>query len=226
MGKENYICYGNKDYYKKFKYEDIDFATIKKKNVSIFLKEEEIYTFKMKLPKMNNLLLRENIEREINLLFKKEDILFDYSVISCNKNILELIVKCINTDRYELLDNYFAHCKKLNIIPLQEALIREIKSKTNIKHGIIVAHIDGILYSIVLKEGDLVFSTLNKDIDKDNGYSACTEALELITKALVDWDISLPKTIYTININLGEENIKSFNIENYNINSKELFNVK
>ncbi|WP_032121690.1 hypothetical protein [Clostridium amazonitimonense] len=226
MGKENYICYGNKDYYKKFKYEDIDFATIKKKNVSIFLKEEEIYTFKMKLPKMNNLLLRENIEREINLLFKKEDILFDYSVISCNKNILELIVKCINTDRYELLDNYFAHCKKINIIPLQEALIRDIKSKTNIKHGIIVAYIDGILYSIVLKEGDLVFATLNKDIDKDNGYSTCTEALELITKALVDWEISLPKTIYTINIKLEEKNIKSFNIENYNIDSKELFNVK
>ncbi len=225
MGREIYTYDKKTKVYERFQYDDIDFIYFKNKKLKIILEGEEIYNFKLNLPKMNNISLKKNIEREVNLLFKKDDILFDYEVINSSNKTLVTSVKCINTDKYEIIDRYFAGCKALKVIPMQEALIRCIKNKAKVKEGIVMALIEENLYSIILKYGDIAFCTINKEKGEKNINNICEESLKIITKSLEHLSISIEKNMYLINLGLDKKDIRDFKIKSFNIKVEELFYV-
>ncbi|MBB6631265.1 hypothetical protein [Clostridium algidicarnis] len=225
IGREIYTYDKRTKCYEKFKYEDIDFIYFKNKKLNIILEGEEIYNLKLNLPRMNNISLKKNIEKEVNLLFKKDDILFDYEVIKSSDKNLITSIKCINTDKYEIIDRYFAGCKSLRIIPIQEVLTKYIKNKAKVKEGIVIALIKEHLYFIILKYGDIVFCILNKDADEKNTNNLCEESLNIITKSLEHLSLSIENNMYLINLNLDKKHTNDFNIKRFNIKTEELFYV-
>ncbi|SUY47199.1 Uncharacterised protein [Clostridium putrefaciens] len=225
MGREIYTYDKKKKCYEKFQYDDIDFIYFKNKKLNIILEGEEIYNLRLDLPRMNNRSLKNNIEREVNLLFKKDDILFDYEVIKSSNKTLVTSVKCINTDKYEIIDRYFSSCKALKVIPIQEALIIYIKNKTKVKEGIVMALVKENLYSIILKYGNIVFCSINKEKDKKDINELCEESFKIITKSLEHLSLSIDNNIYLINLSLDKKYIMNYKIKNFNIKIEELFYV-
>lgn len=116
--------------------EDIENIKIKRRNIKLLVKGEEVYIINMELPKTSMSTLREVVQQELFLKFKKnENIMFDYIVISKDKKKVKVLVYLFHWKDEVVIRKIIEGGGRLQgIIPLQfyflERYIKKIKEKT------------------------------------------------------------------------------------------------
>lgn len=204
--------------------EQIKYIDIKKRNIYVLVKGEEVLIKKFTLPKVKDkYVLEQMIQREIIYYFKDiTNMCYSYSVYKENKTTFEIMVFCLNCSGIgEIKDIAFKNNLKAVWI-IQNIFLEYFHNYILQEEFIFICNYEDNLYLVVCKEGCIVATkTLRLSLNKIN----LNYILEDFLKECYEKDISINDiNIYVANIE--KEYLKSLDkkytyIDLGGINKKE-----
>lgn len=204
-------------------YENIK-VNINNKRVNIMLEGEEIHMKLLQIPKKASKNVESIIENEMLYLYgsKAENIYYDYNILRENKDYLEVIIFCVNS---EVLNNLKSYKNIRSVKLAQIHFLEHLRKKRHIDEGIIIFKYWNSIYFVALNGGKIISNKVLNSYDDDQ--LNLIKQLECIKERIYYTNCKMNK-IYTVNIKNKEfkehlNNVKNFSYKDLGvIDEKEL----
>lgn len=157
-----YIYYKNDKEDKKnvIPLEEIKYVDIKKRNIYVLIKGEEILIKKFTIPKVRDkYILEQMIEREIIYYFKDiTDMCYSYSIYGGDKNTLEIMVFCLNCNGISKIKDIAFKNNLKAVWIIQNAFLGYFSKYITKKEFVFICNYESNLY-LVAYENNCIAST-------------------------------------------------------------------
>lgn len=148
----------NDKFFNKHIFKDISEINIKNKNIYIVIEGEEVHIKLLKIPKIPKWDLNYLIKNELIFLYGKKanNIFYTYTIWNEDKEIREVLVFCINSNKLNSIENIIKNNKLKSVKLIQFTIINYLKSKVSHKDYILIFKDEDKIYFLGISNEKLI----------------------------------------------------------------------